>query len=205
MRTYPIMLDLHGRLAVVVGGGPVGLRRARSLRRAEALVRLVARQIDADADLGDLEVVRRPYHADLLGGAFLAFACTDDRDLNARIARDARRIGALVNTADTPEECDFYLPATVHEEDVVIAVGTGGAAPGVSAWLKERIAGELPERVGPFAAALDEIRTEIRATVDDPQRRMRIMKQLVSDETHREFLRGGPGGLRAKLSELIER
>jgi len=62
----------------------------------------------------------------------------------------------------------------------------------------------LPERVGRFAAALDEIRTEIRATVDDPQRRMRIMKQLVSDQTHREFLRGGPGELRAKLSELLE-
>lgn len=204
MRTYPIMLDLHGRLGVVVGGGPVGLRKARSLRQAEASVRLVAPEIDADADLADVEVVRRPYSEDLLAGAFLVFACTDDRDLNARIARDARRIGALVNVADTPEECDFYLPAAVHDKDVVIAIGTGGAAPAVSAWLKERIAGELPQDVGRFAAALDEIRRELKASIDDPARRMAIMKQLVSDQTHREFLQDGPRGIRARLPELLD-
>jgi len=203
MRTYPIMLDLRGRLAVVVGGGPVGLRKARSLRRAEARVRLIAPQSGADAGVADLEVVRGAYREDLLAGASLVFACTDDRDLNARIARDARRIGALVNVADTPEECDFYVPATVNEDDVVIAIGTGGTAPAVSAWLRERIAGQLPERVGSFAAALDEVRGELKAAVDDPARRMALIKRLVSDQTHRAFLRDGPGGLRARLSELL--
>ena len=204
METYPIMLDLHGRLAVVVGAGAVGLRKVGALRRAEAQVRLVAPQIDTDADLAGLDVVRRAYHEDVLTGAFLVLACTNDRGLNARIARDARRIGALVNVADTPEECDFHLPATVRDGDVTVAIGTGGAAPAVSAWLRRRIAHELPERLGPFAAALDEVRTELKAVVADPERRMAIVKQLASDEGHREFLRAGRSGLREKLSELME-
>jgi siroheme synthase-like protein len=204
MRTYPIMLDLTRRLAVVVGAGAVGLRKAAALREAGAQVRLVAPQIDAGADLGGLEVIREPYRKELLDGAFLVLACTDDRELNACIAREAREAGALVNVADTPEECDFYLSATLCDGDVVVAVGTGGAVPALSAWLKRRLADALPERLGEFAAALEELRAELGATVPDSRRRMAVMKQLVTDQTHGEFLARGRGALRAKLAELLD-
>ena len=198
------MLDLHGRLAVVVGAGPVGLRKVRSLQYAEARIRLVSPEIDPNADLTGVDANRRPYGKDVLEGAFLVFACTDDRELNGRIADDAREIGALVNVVDAPKDCDFYLPATLHDDDVVVAIGTGGAAPAVARWLKRRVGEHLPKRVGQFSAALDEIRTELKDSVADSPRRMRIMKQLASDETHEHFLRGGPAALRAELSDLME-
>ena len=107
MGTFPIMLNIRDRQAVVVGGGPVGVRKVRSLLEAGAKVRLVARrtnpQVQQLQQVGvDLRI--EDYRPQLLEGALLVFACTDDRDLNALIARDARQAGALVNAADQPED-----------------------------------------------------------------------------------------------------
>ena len=38
---YPVLLDLAGRLCLVVGGGPVGWRKAQGLLAVGAMVRLV--------------------------------------------------------------------------------------------------------------------------------------------------------------------
>ena len=205
MKTFPIMLDLRDRPVVVVGAGPVGLRKVRSLREAGAKVKLVAPQIDEAALPAGVEAVRGAYGGEALQEALLVFACTDDRALNARIAADARAGGALVNVADTPDECDFYLPALLRDGSVEVAVGTGGGVPALSAWLRRRLAAELPERLGEFAAALEQARAELRAAVADGTRRMAIMKQLVREETYRAFLADGGDGVRAELDSLLGR
>lgn len=204
MKTYPIMLDLRGRPAVVVGAGAVGVRKARALLHVGAKVRIIDPRIDPTDDLAGMEALRQAYSSDLLAGAMLVFACTDDAALNSRIARDAHAGGAMVNVADTPAECDFYLPAAIWDGDVVVAVGSGGAAPAMSAWLKRRIGAALPERLGAFAEAIELVRAELRAELADGPRRMEIIKQLVCDRTYEEFLRGGVEALRAELRRLTK-
>jgi len=201
MKTYPIMLDVRGRLAVVVGGGTVGLRKVRSLLGAAARVRLVAEQVADEADLGGVELLKESYRPEALVGASLVFACTDDRELNSRIARDARRAGALVNAADQPEDCDFYLPAVAADGDVVLAVGTGGSSPALAARLTEQLAAALPERVGEYAAALGRLRERLKDNVPDATRRGEIMKALAGPEALRAFLDGGDAALEAIADE----
>ena len=87
MKTYPIMLNVTGRLCVVVGAGAVGRRKAEGLARASARVRLVDPAAGGSADAPEgVERLDRAYEPALLAGAMLVFACTDDADLNARIA-----------------------------------------------------------------------------------------------------------------------
>jgi siroheme synthase-like protein len=178
------------------------VRKAQALLHVGAKVRVIDPRIDPGQDLAGMEIFCQPYSSDLLAGAMLVFACTDDADLNARIARDARAGGALVNVADTPGECDFYLPAAIWDGDVVVAIGSGGSAPAMSAWLKRRIGAVLPQRLGAFAEAIELVRAELRAELTDGPRRMEIMKQLVCDRTYEEFLRGGVEALRAELRRL---
>ena len=205
MKTYPIMLDLRGKLAVVVGGGPVGLRKVRGLREVGALVLLVARQAAAEAVPEGVKVRMEPYCPEMLAGATLVFACTDQPALNIRIAADARRIGAIVNVADVPGECDFYAASVLRDGDVVLAIGSGGSSPGLAAWLRRRITAHLPQRIGEFAAVLESLRSDIRAALpDDSHGRMRIMKLLVSDDTYMEFLTGGPQTVRDRLRSLLQ-
>jgi len=203
MKTYPIMLDVRGKPAVVVGGGPVGLRKVRSLRDAGAVVRLVALQVAEESDLHEVELLLEDYRPEALVGAALVFACTDDRELNARIARDARQAGALVNAADQPEDCDFYLPAVAADGEVVVAVGTGGGSPALAAALRDRLASALPERVGAYAAELARLRETLQADVPDAERRGEIFKALAGEEAMRAFQQGGPEGLFTFVKSLL--
>jgi len=204
MKTYPIMLDLRGKLAVVVGAGPVGLRKVEGLREVGARVLLVAQQVASEALPDGVEVRIEPYRAEMLAGATLVFACTDQPELNTRIAADARDAGAMVNVADVPGECDFYAASAVRDGDVVLAIGTGGASPALAAWLRGRVAGHMPPRIGEFAAVLESLRADVRAAMpDDSRRRMRLMKRLVSNDTYEEFLAAGPRAVRDRFHSLL--
>ncbi|MHC4982602.1 MAG: precorrin-2 dehydrogenase/sirohydrochlorin ferrochelatase family protein [Planctomycetota bacterium] len=203
MRTYPIMLNLRGRKAVVVGAGPVGLRKAESLAAAGAEVKLIADRATDNAEPAGLAVLPERYRPEHLTGAAIVFACTDDRHLNLRIAADARRAGAMVNVADEPTQCDFLLPAAADDGEVVVAVGTGGSSPALAAALRDRLAAALPERIGEFAAAVAKVRDELKNVAADSSRRHEILRRLAGQDVYSEFLAGGVEAVRRKLKEIM--
>jgi len=197
------MLNLIGQRAVVVGGGPVGLRKARSLIECRAEVTLVTpARPEGDVPAG-IKLAQQAYTPEQLDGAMLVFACTDKRELNARIARDARSAGALVNVADQPEDCDFFLPAVARDGDLVIAVGSGGAAPALAGRVRDAARSAMPERIGEFASLIVGFRERTRAAVRDIEQRGRIMRQLAEQTTYELFLRGGGQAVEGLLEQLI--
>jgi len=202
VKTYPIMLNMIGRRVVVVGGA-VGLRKARSLAGCGAEVTLISPK----APQGDLPAgvrfIPQPYTPRQLEGARLVFACTDQRELNARIAADARSAGALVNVADQPDDCDFFVPAVARDGEIVLAVGSGGTAPALAGRLRDAARSAMPERVGEFASLLAALRAQARPAVPDAERRGRIMKRLAGEATYRLFLRQGREAVENLLKQLI--
>lgn len=204
MKNYPIMLNVEGRLAVVVGGGEVGLRKVRSLRQAGARVRLVDPHLEDVGDLEQVEVIREPYKAHQLEGASIVFACTDNRGLNSRIARDARAAGAWVNVADRPEDGDFFVPAVVSQGPIQIAIGTGGASPALAASLKDLIASALPEAIGAYAEALAGVRDRLQSTVADTRLRCQILRRLVEQGGYDAFRSGGAEALSQLADKLLK-
>jgi uroporphyrin-III C-methyltransferase/precorrin-2 dehydrogenase/sirohydrochlorin ferrochelatase len=86
---FPLLLDLTGRRAVVVGGGQVALRRARALDAAGADVLVVARRLRPEFGELGFAVAERGFAATDLDGAWLAMACTDDPAVNADVAAGA--------------------------------------------------------------------------------------------------------------------
>lgn len=123
-RRFPLFVDLTGRKAVVIGGGPVGLRRARVLGRFGADVTLISPKLSGEA--GDARWVRRAYRPGDLEGAYLVIAAAGDPEVNAAAGREARAAGAFFNRADLPSECDFYFPAVCEGGGVVAGVVGGG-------------------------------------------------------------------------------
>ena len=142
---YPIFLDLSGRRCVVVGGGEVANRKARKLLQARAEVVVISPEVRPELESVAAEVHRRPYEDGDLEGAYLAFAATDAREVNAAVAAEAKGRGIPVNVADSPSEGDFALPSVLRRGRLQVAVSTGGASPA----LARRIRGELEELFGP--------------------------------------------------------
>jgi precorrin-2 dehydrogenase/sirohydrochlorin ferrochelatase len=153
--------DFTERRVLVVGGGPVGARKARHFAR-EADVLVVSPRFEA-SDYGGAERVRAALAPgdvedwlDRLDPA-LAVAATDDADLNAAIARAAHERDVLVNRTDTagsPAPGGVVVPATVRDDPVVIAVATGGRSPALSRCLRQRLEaalGEDSDRLGAMA------------------------------------------------------
>jgi precorrin-2 dehydrogenase/sirohydrochlorin ferrochelatase len=213
------MLNLRGRKVVVVGGGAVGVRKARSLAGAGAEITIVtgaeapeesgagrgqgtaAPPADERAVPG-AKVVRADYSPEQLAGATLVIACTDDERVNRAVAADARRAGALVNVADCPELCDFYLPAVHTDGEVVVAVGTGGAAPSLAAKLRDDIAAVLPPDTGAFAAALAEVRRDLPRRVETVAARREIMRKLSGEQGRAVFAAKGAAAL-AEFADIL--
>src|SRR3712207_3583592 len=119
-------MDLSGRRCVVVGGGEVANRKARKLLQARARVVVISPEIGAELESAAVEVHRRPYREGDLEGAYLAFAATDSREVNAAVGREAQERGVPVNVVDRPSEGDFALPSTLRRGRLQVAVSTGG-------------------------------------------------------------------------------
>jgi precorrin-2 dehydrogenase / sirohydrochlorin ferrochelatase len=146
---YPIFLDLSGRRCVVVGGGEVAGRKARKLLQARAEVVVISPEVRPELESVAAEVHRRTYEEGDLEGAYLAFAATDAREVNAAVAEEAKGRGIPVNVADRPSEGDFALPATLRRGRLQVAVSTGGASPALAREIKGELEGVFrPEWAG---------------------------------------------------------
>ncbi len=78
-RFYMACLDLEGRACLVVGGGSVGLEKARGLLDCGAHVTVVAPQIEPELEALPVRWRRKAYDATDLDGQFLVVAATASR------------------------------------------------------------------------------------------------------------------------------
>src|SRR5690349_7602671 len=173
MRFWPVFLDLASGIVVLVGSGDAALNKLRLLRAAGAHVRWYPAGIgnsasEADgagaraitADDGRITVAAGdPHHADLADA--IAVISAAGRPLDDEIASRARAARIPINVVDRPDLSTFLVPAIVDRGDVVVAIGTGGAAPVLARRLRERIEAVLPERIGTLAALMGKYRARL--------------------------------------------
>ncbi|MEI6305958.1 MAG: bifunctional precorrin-2 dehydrogenase/sirohydrochlorin ferrochelatase [Deltaproteobacteria bacterium] len=156
MANLALNINMHGRVALVVGGGHVACRKVKSLLASGACVHVVASVIEPEiTELAESEAVSVRlgcYRADDLENIFLAVAATDNAEVNRQIASDAAQIGILVAVADNPELGNCTFPAMLRRGDLEIGVSTGGRSPSFAVAVRNMLAGLVDER---FAEALD--------------------------------------------------
>jgi siroheme synthase-like protein len=163
MSVFPVMLDGSHFSALVVGGGPVALRKTRALLDGGVRVRVIAVEVSAEfRDLAStdtrLDISIGEYSIGALSDATIVVAATNDAAVNARIADDARAAGRLVNVADDAPAGNFVTPAVHRSGDLTIAV-SAGRLPGAAVAIRDAIGERFDER---YAAAIDELR-ELRS------------------------------------------
>lgn len=161
---YPVLLDLSGARVLVVGGGPVGLRKATGLWEAGAQVTVIAPATVSGVAAVAADVEHRPFVEGDVVGFQLVITATDDPAVNALVAADAKAHGIWVNSADDPDNCTFILPAVARRGPIIVAVSTGGTSPALAQRLRDDIASTvLTEAAEAAAIDLGRQRAEIHA------------------------------------------
>ena len=173
---YPVVLTVAGRRCLVVGGGPVAARRARSLLDAGAVVTVVAPRVVSAIeemasrpqpgrdDVPPVEVALRPYRHGEGGGFALVVTATGDLEVDSSVVADALAAGVPVASAGGDIPGTVGLPAVLRRGRVTVAVSTGGTSPALAVWLRDRIDASLPPGLDTLATLLDEARAEARAS-----------------------------------------
>jgi siroheme synthase-like protein len=166
MSYYPIWVEMTGRRCVVIGGGVVGERKVEGLLQSGAEVTLIGpdltERLEAWAKEGAIRHVSRPYRRGDLIGCEVAFAATDDPELNATIHKDAREQKIWLNAADDPAHCDFILPAVHRRGHLTMAVSTGGGSPAAARAIRDELGKYLTDDFGQLVEIASEVRRELR-------------------------------------------
>ncbi len=117
---YPVMLDVRGRLAIVVGGDHVAAEKATGLAASGADVRVISPQfcdeLLTQAEHKRVTLHRKAYEPGDLAGAFVVIAATNDPQLVQAIWTETQERGQLVNIVDIPAHCSFILPSILRRE-----------------------------------------------------------------------------------------
>lgn len=200
----PVMLDVTGRRCVVIGGGAVGVRRARSLAEAGARVIMIALQVHPSARLAGVNIEERAFEPDDLNGALLVVIATDVPEINDMISAAADQRGVLVNRADDASQGNLTFMTSHRDGPLTVAVHTGGASASTAVKIRDLVTENLdPDWAGLLACALV-ARREIQSQVQDPAKRTGLLRRLCDEQAMAAYKSGGESRLKTLYADMMK-
>lgn len=168
---FPIFL-VPGRLRfLIVGGGAAGSEKLRFLLKSspQSQVKVVAERVSEEIDELSLfhpnvDVSVRSFRNSDLENIDVVIIATDDHEFNLELRAWAKSRKLLVNVADTPEFCDFYLGSIVTKGDLKIAISTNGKSPTFAKRFRQFLEAELPDELPELINGLHAFRNRLRGS-----------------------------------------
>ena len=177
---YPLNVDLSGRSLVLVGGGKVAERKVRGILSAgtETSICVIAPKItmvlQEHAAAGRLCWKQACYADGMLEGAFLVYAATDLREVNAAVAAEAKRRGIPVNVIDDPVASTFQVPASIRRGELILSVSTAGGSPALSRAIRMELEEMYPPAFGMWLERVSCLRVELQECISSSSARTRF-------------------------------
>ena len=177
---YPLNVDLSGRSLILVGGGKVAERKVRGILSAgtETSICVIAPKITTvlqeHAAAGRLCWKQTCYADGMLEGAFLVYAATDLREVNAAVAAEAKRRGIPVNVIDDPAASTFQVPASIRRGELILSVSTAGGSPALSRAIRMELEEMYPPAFGMWLERVSCLRVELQECISSSSARTRF-------------------------------
>ncbi|STZ75720.1 siroheme synthase CysG [Bergeriella denitrificans] len=207
MSHYPMFADLGGRAVLLAGAGQVAERKAESLMRAGAAVRVVADALSPQFQSwlaeGRITWLGGAFQEDFLNEVFLAVAATDDEALNRRIFQAAEARGKFCNVVDTADLCSYIVPAVIDRSPIKIAVSSGGTAPVLARKWRQIIEMLVPLHTGRMAEIAGRWRGRVKAATPDIGARRHFWEKLFDSRFSTLAAQGDTAAAEAELAAQL--
>ncbi|WP_262246687.1 precorrin-2 dehydrogenase/sirohydrochlorin ferrochelatase family protein [Parapedobacter soli] len=174
---FPVFLQLNRLRVLLVGGGNVALEKLTALLGNSPLtaVTIVAKEISSDvrtftSDYPSITLHERPFQDADLDGVDVVFVATDNTELNTYIRNESRKRRLLINVADKPELCDFYLGSVVKKGNLKLGISTNGKSPTIAKRIKELLNEALPEEIDETLSYMSRLRDLLKGDFTDKVR-----------------------------------
>ena len=203
MPGLPVMLNLRGQRCLIVGGGPVAIRRARALIEAGCdQVIIVAPKIEPQLRQMPVKIEQRTVRESDLAEVRLIVLATNDSAVNERMAKQARALGVLVNRADDAVESEVTFMSQSHHGPITLAIDTGSAMPDVARAIRDELASALDSDWSAILEIAGPCRQIIRRAFCDPSQRRERITRLTDATAIATFKTQGPRAYRELCSSL---
>ncbi len=170
---YPIFLKTEMLHILLIGGGKAAAEKINFIYKnsPNAIITLVAKEISEEVILTanthkSLSLIEKAFAPNDLEGKQLVIAATADKIANEEIYRASKQRNMLINVADTPELCDFFLGSIVTKGDLKIAISTNGKSPTMSKRLREFFEDILPDELQTLIDNLHQYRSTLKTTFE---------------------------------------
>ncbi len=179
---YPLLLDLRGKKVVVVGGGRVAERKAKSLVESGASVVVISPKVTKSLEdlskTGEILLKRREFAPSDLDSAWLVISATDDPFTQRQVFKEASDRRLFCNVVDQPGSCSFIVPSVIRRGSLCISISTGGKSPALAKGVRRKIEGDFGHHWALYTELLGMLRKVIVVTVTNPGERKRICSCL---------------------------
>ncbi|MBC6426135.1 MAG: bifunctional precorrin-2 dehydrogenase/sirohydrochlorin ferrochelatase [Ekhidna sp.] len=185
---YPVFLKLSSLRVLIVGGGYVAEEKLHFLLKSspDANVKMVATFFrEGTARLAGeykIELVERAYRENDLTGHQMVIVATDNEALNGDIYHQCKAHNILVNVADNPPFCDFYMGGIVTKGNVKIAISTNGKSPTTAKRLRQFFEEVIPEKVDEMVINLDAYRKTLKGDFEQKMEKLNELTKGLTDK-----------------------
>lgn len=183
---FPVFLKLNDLHTVLVGAGKVGLEKLTAIlhNSPDAKVTVVALEILPEihllaAEYQKLVIIQKTFIDSDLDNADVVIAATNNSELNNFIRQSAHERKLLINVADKPELCDFYLGSIVQKGDLKIAISTNGKSPTIAKRIKEVLNEGLPDELDVTLQQMSALRNSLNGDFSDKVRKLNAVTSVL--------------------------
>ncbi|HEU4718864.1 MAG TPA: TSUP family transporter [Bacteroidia bacterium] len=188
-------MKLEDLRLLIIGGGNVALEKLNAvLSNSPATnVTLIAPEIrheilELAKEFSSVIIFEREVSPQDFDEADIVFIAVNDFVLAEELVIEAHRRNLLVNVADTPGFCDFYLGSIVQKGDLKIAVSTNGKSPTFSKRMKEVLNDSIPDETQVTIAHLHELRKHLKGNFREKVEALnRATAVLVEKDAKKKF------------------
>ena len=181
---YPIFLKVAELNVLIIGGGKVGLEKLTFLLKSspKAKVTIVAKLIiPAIIDLSqkyNINIISNSYDSSFLKDKHIVIAATDNLEVNLQVHTDCKDRNILVNVADNPDYCDFYMGGIVTKGNLKLAISTNGKSPTLAKRLRQFFEEILPDNINDLSENLNAYRQTIKG---DFEEKVKVLNDLTKN------------------------